>query len=282
MAPAQNQVATEQTVLLRLGDEVEMGNSVFRVDLVVPNPLEDDETTTAIDDDEIAMLKDEDMGVPMPNHEVHDIEDDDDDLDVDDQVEDAHLPVDEAEDDEADSDDHVIPLSVTSTRFAYHGPEQRRRERASERGRGAVQCIRVAISLRAHIPLAHRWRMIMRVPSRLGGHGVLADLVWTLAIVRWRIKAYVTLRRKGTLPWCEHYDRKMESKSREPLAPPTQFSHTHFATTTWPSHSTHSPHTILKLFHYSTTSTYDWQRHAHSANPVLVLALALPNPALGA
>lgn len=132
-------------MLLRLGDEVEMGNSVFRVDLVVPNPLEDDETTTAIDDDEIAMLKDEDMGVPMPNHEVHDIEDDDDDedqhLDVDDQVEDAHLPVDEAEDDEADSDDHVIPLSVTSTRFAYRGPEQRRRERASERGRewgGAV------------------------------------------------------------------------------------------------------------------------------------------------
>lgn len=138
MAPAQNQVATEQTVLLRLGDEVEMGNSVFRVDLVVPNPLEDDETTTAIDDDEIAMLKDEDMGVPVPHHEVHDIEDDDDDedehVDVDDQEEDAHLSVDEAEDDEAEDDDHVILFSVTSTRFLFHGPKQRRRERDREGG----------------------------------------------------------------------------------------------------------------------------------------------------
>jgi hypothetical protein len=40
---------------------------------------------------------------------------------------------------------------------------------------------------------------------------------------------------------------RWSQKSREPLAPHTQFSHTHFATTTWPSHSTHSPHTILKL-----------------------------------
>merc|ERR1712216_118630 len=100
----QNQVATEQTVLLRLGDEVEMGNSIFRVDLVVPNPLEDDEATTAIDDDEIAMLKDEDMGV-LVHHEVHEAEeededDDDEDLDVGDEEEEAHLAVDEAEGDE--------------------------------------------------------------------------------------------------------------------------------------------------------------------------------------
>ena len=112
----QNQVATEQTVLLRLGDEVEMGNSIFRVDLVVPNPLEDDEATTAIDDDEIAMLKDEDMGV-LVHHEVHDAEeeeeededDDDEDLDVGDEEEEAHLAVDEAEGDEAI--DHVLAPS---------------------------------------------------------------------------------------------------------------------------------------------------------------------------
>ena len=105
-------------MLLRLGDEVEMGNSIFRVDLVVPNPLEDDEATTAIDDDEIAMLKDEDMGV-LVHHEVHDAEeeeeeeededDDDEDLDVGDEEEEAHLAVDEAEGDEAI--DHVLAPS---------------------------------------------------------------------------------------------------------------------------------------------------------------------------
>lgn len=98
----QTQVATEQTVLLRLGDEVEMGNSIFRVDLVVPNPLEDDEATTAIDDEDIAMLKDEDMGVAVAHggHDAEEVDDDDEDedLDVDDDEEEEHLAVDEAED----------------------------------------------------------------------------------------------------------------------------------------------------------------------------------------
>lgn len=94
----------------------------------------------------------------------------------------------------------------------------------------------------------------MRVLSRLIGHGVLADLVWTLVIARWRIKEYVPLRRKGALPWCGHYDRKMESKSPEPLAPHTQFFHTHFATTTWPSHSNAlTTHKLLKLLNHKHT-----------------------------
>ncbi len=63
-----------------------------------------------------------------------------------------------------------------------------------------MQCIRIAISLRAHVPPGHFWRMSMRVLSRLSGRGVLADLVWTLVIVRWRIKAYGTLKRAQRSP----------------------------------------------------------------------------------
>jgi len=56
------QVATQTTVQLRLGDEVEMGNSVFKIVLVVPDPNED-EATTLVDDHDIQELhNDEEMG----------------------------------------------------------------------------------------------------------------------------------------------------------------------------------------------------------------------------
>jgi hypothetical protein len=60
----QKQVTTNTTKQLRLGDEVEMGNSLFRIALVVPNPEDEDEATkTVTDDNEIAQLqKDYEMG----------------------------------------------------------------------------------------------------------------------------------------------------------------------------------------------------------------------------
>mmetsp|Transcript_31286 Transcript_31286/g.45774 ORF Transcript_31286/g.45774 Transcript_31286/m.45774 type:complete len:334 (-) Transcript_31286:297-1298(-) len=57
------QVQTQSTVQLRLGDEVEMGNSVFKIVLVVPNPNEDEEATTVVEDHDIEQLQnDEEMG----------------------------------------------------------------------------------------------------------------------------------------------------------------------------------------------------------------------------
>lgn len=59
----QKQVQTQSTVQLRLGDEVEMGNSVFKIVLVVPNPNEDEEATTVVEDHDIEQLQnDEEMG----------------------------------------------------------------------------------------------------------------------------------------------------------------------------------------------------------------------------
>ena len=59
----QKQVQTQSTVQLRLGDEVEMGNSVFKIVLVVPNPNEDEEATTLVEDHDIEQLtNDEEMG----------------------------------------------------------------------------------------------------------------------------------------------------------------------------------------------------------------------------
>ena len=107
------QLSTGTTVLLRLDDEVEMGNSVFRVDLVVPNPFEEDEATASIDDEDIAALqhKDEEMGeeaqagdAPLgeEDDELQDGIDEDEEHGFDDNEED-----DDDDEDEEDESDHM-------------------------------------------------------------------------------------------------------------------------------------------------------------------------------
>lgn len=77
MALEQKAVESSTSVKLRLGDEVEMGNSVFKVVLAVPNALEEDEATRAVDKADLALLhKDEEMAEGYANHDVEEAEDD--------------------------------------------------------------------------------------------------------------------------------------------------------------------------------------------------------------
>lgn len=111
MAFEQKAVESNTSVKLRLGDEVEMGNSVFKVALAVPNALEEDEATRAVDEADLALLhKDAEMAEGYANHdEVEEAEGDEEDDDgeggyVD---EDAYDDIDEEGDDydEGDQED---------------------------------------------------------------------------------------------------------------------------------------------------------------------------------
>lgn len=98
----QKQVASHATLKLRLGDEVEMGNSIFKVFLVVPNPGEDEEATTSIDDNDLAQLQKDD-------YEMGDMPPADD---AEEQHEAHHHDDDEQEEVEEQEEDHVrVPLS---------------------------------------------------------------------------------------------------------------------------------------------------------------------------
>ena len=102
----QKQIAEKTTVLLRLGDEVEMGNSVFKVELVVPSPIEE-EATTSIDHDDLAQLqKDQDIGNGVLEGDAA-LDDEDEEDDVDDFDEDG-------DDGDEDEDDVCVPLPCSA------------------------------------------------------------------------------------------------------------------------------------------------------------------------
>lgn len=80
----QKAVEANTTVKLRLGDEVEMGNSVFKVALAVPDAMDDEEATRAVDEDDLAQLhKDQDMAEGDAHHDEEEEDEGDEDSDGD-------------------------------------------------------------------------------------------------------------------------------------------------------------------------------------------------------
>lgn len=95
----QKAVEANTTVKLRLGDEVEMGNSIFKVALAVPDAMDDEEATRAVDEDDLAQLhKDQDMAEGDAHHAEEEEAEGDEDPDGD-YGADAY-GIDEDEDDE--------------------------------------------------------------------------------------------------------------------------------------------------------------------------------------